>query len=137
MNRRILSLDRKKTEAGPPPAPSLEAPAGQLLTFIVIDHKPFHHATYASAAAERGRLMEIEKPRDERDEQTKRRFRVMKVLNQSGAQLEGKVVIADGDALDPVALDMATLAASAAILHDEPSATVAERVIRAYLDALK
>lgn len=121
----------------PPRPEKREEPLNQLLTFIVIDRKPYHHADYAEATLERDYLQAVadRAPRKGR----KQAFRVMKVLNQSGEQLAGKVVIADPERVDQASLDAACAAfelATGVILLD-PQRSALTEAVRAYVRALR
>lgn len=119
-----------------PPRPAKrEQPLNQLLSFIVVDRKPYHHATYDDAAMERTYLQAVadRAPRKGR----KQEFRVMKVLNLPGAQLQDKVVIFDQGQLDPAALDAARDIFEIESAQNEPGAEPLAAAIWKYLDALR
>lgn len=145
MNRPILSLKPaapvQPVAAELPPLPprpvKRDQPLNQLLTFIVVDRKPYHHATYEDAAMERTYLQAVA-DRAPRKGRWRQDFRVMKVLNLSGQQLEGKVVV-HGDRIDEIALEAALITFGE---HWGTDITDSERiymrkVLQSYLDAMQ
>lgn len=133
MNRPILKLKPPAPRASEAPALPPRGPKGpsadrQLLSFVVDDRKRHHHATYEAAAQERD-FLEAKEAAEKRRGKWRPKFRVIKVLNMSGAQLEGRVVVADTTNLDAVALD-------AARCEMDQSGDVA-KAIRVYLEAIR
>lgn len=143
MSRDILTLKKappEETSAALPPRPAKrDQPLNQLLTFIVLDRKPYHHASYADATMEREYLEAAAKlqPRNKKGRWVSgpQNFKVMKVLNLSGAELEGKILVLDPAHLDQAGIDAACAAYSGSCEDiDRENMAVA---VRAYLNALK
>jgi hypothetical protein len=149
--RPILTLAKQappeETSAAlPPRPPKQEGAPEQLLSFIIVDRKPHHHATYEAASTERDYLQAYA---DQDPKQRKGRwirgpqsFRVMKILNLSGAELVGKVVIADPGKVDDIALEAACAAwgetrNGAAALCSNGERDALRAAVLTYLDALE
>jgi hypothetical protein len=118
----------------PPRPPKREGPLNQLLTFVIFDRPPYHHATYDEAAQERTYLQAVADRT--RRKGRKQEFRVMKVLNLSGAELAGKVVVLDPVSLDDVAVDAACSAHWGPGVYTARDKQNMARALRAYLDTL-
>jgi hypothetical protein len=125
----------------PPRPPKREGLLNQLLTFIVVDRKPYHHATYDEAAMERAYLQAAAE-RAPRKGKWRQDFRVMKVVNITGAHAPGVVILPDKNStLEEEALDnVREVIAEIRVRQGNAGSSdmqLAEAAIRAYVGTLR